>query len=569
MEAKSPSADLERLQKLQEYALAIAAEHNPEKSMAHILWALKDITQADGGTFYSLQKHHLVFELMLGASLTNNSAAKNKIKPLPLYGEDGRPNKSNIACRCALTGEVINVANIALNKDFNFTGVHRIEELTGKKTQSLLAIPLKTNDHQVLGVIELSMASKDGAPGICFAQEDVDAARFLGMHAAITLSNYRLNQDLQQLFFSMAEVLAYAIDNKSYYTGKHCHRVPEIAMLLLDEVLKNPPPSLTNFKLNEDQIQEMRLAALLHDCGKVTTPAHIMDKAFKLETIFDRVNLIATRFEILKRDAYVAYLKKKAEIIQGTAKPPLTPPMETAIKDARRELMKAVTHYNDDLEFIKRINRGVESMADEDKARLAKIAGYKMQGLDGQEISFLTEDELKNLAINRGTLTDEERKIINNHIVVTLEMLNQMKFPANLKNIPEIAGSHHERVDGRGYPRGLKGNQMSPQAKILAIADTFEALTANDRPYRQGNTIQESLEIMGKMTVEGHFDPDLFTAFIDGEVYLKFAKEHLKPEQYAHIDLSKITGYILPENRDKTSTLYFARQDVSGQKKAA
>ena len=568
MNEKDVASNMERLQKLQEYALTIASEHNPEKSMAHILWALKDITRADGGTFYSLRKNHLVFELMLGPTLTNNSKSNTQIKPLPLYGEDGRPNKANIACRCALSGEVINVANIALNKDFNFTGVYRLEELTGHKTQSLLAIPLKTNDGQVLGVIELAIASDAEHPHPGFAQEDVNAARFLGMHAAITLSNYQLNQDLQQLFFSMAEVLAYAIDNKSYYTGKHCHRVPEIAMLLLDEVLKNPPPTLANFKLTDDQIKEMRLAALLHDCGKVTTPAHIMDKAFKLETIFDRVHLIATRFEILKRDAYVAYLKKKAEITQGKQRIPLTPAMEAAIKDARRELMKTVTHYNDDLEFIRRINRGVESMADEDKARLAEIAGYKMVGLDGKESNFLTDDEIKNLAINRGTLTDEERKIINNHIVVTLEMLNQMKFPANLKNIPEIAGSHHERVDGKGYPRGLTGAQMSPQAKILAIADTFEALTANDRPYRQGNTIQESLEIMGKMAVEGHFDLDLFTAFIDGEVYLKFAKEHLKPEQYAHIDLSKITGYILPENRDKTSTMFFARQ-ANQLKKAA
>jgi hypothetical protein len=274
--------------------------------------------------------------------------------------------------------------------------------------------------------------------------------------------------------------------------------------------------------MNEKDRYELKIAGLLHDCGKVTTPVHVVDKATKLETLYDRIHLIDTRFEVLKRDVEIEALRKKLD--------------ERTVRERLREL-------EDDRRFLHACNIGSERMKDEDIARVRRIAKLRWRDVAGHEADFLTEDEVRNLTIRAGTLTEDERKVINNHIVATIKMLEALPWPKHLTKVPEYAGGHHERMDGKGYPKGLTREQMSIQARCMGIADIFEALTAKDRPYKKGKTLSESLEILGRMKLNNHVDPDLFDIFVRRKVYLRYAETFLDPEQIDPVDEAKIPGY--------------------------
>jgi hypothetical protein len=293
-------------------------------------------------------------------------------------------------------------------------------------------------------------------------------------------------------------------------------------MMLAESVNETREGPLSDFSMNEKDRYELKIAGLLHDCGKVTTPVHVVDKATKLETIYDRIHLIDARFEVLRRDLELLFLKKEIS--------------EAQVRERVRQL-------DEDQKFLRACNIGGERMKDEDIERVKRIAAYRWRDLGGQEANFLSDEEVKNLTIRAGTLTDDERKIINHHIVATIKMLEALPWPKHLTKVPEYAGGHHERMDGKGYPKGLTRAQMSVQARCMGIADIFEALTAKDRPYKQGKTLSESLEILGKFKENGHIDPDLFDVFVRRKVYQRYAEMFLDPDQIDEVDPSKIPGY--------------------------
>jgi hypothetical protein len=276
---------------------------------------------------------------------------------------------------------------------------------------------------------------------------------------------------------------------------------------------------------------ELKIAGLLHDCGKVTTPVHVVDKGTKLQTIHDRIDLVDTRFEVVRRDAEIAFLRAAA--LPGADRAVLAKAFEARLDE-----------IDADQQFLRACNTGSEAMRPADQDRVRAIAGkYTVCPARGAPVDFLTPDELKNLTIRAGTLTAEERQIINHHINVTIKMLESLPWPRHLKNVPEYAGGHHERMDGKGYPRGLTREQMSVPARIMGIADIFEALTARDRPYKKGQTLTESLHILGRLRLDGHVDPDLFDIFVRERVYLTYARQFLPPEQIDEVDVTKIPGY--------------------------
>jgi hypothetical protein len=250
---------------------------------------------------------------------------------------------------------------------------------------------------------------------------------------------------------------------------------------------------------------------------------HVVDKATKLETIYDRIHLIDTRFEVLKRDLEIQSLRGQLD--------------ESQLRRRMREL-------DDDRRFLHASNIGGERMKEDDIERVKRIAAYRWRDMNGHEANFLSDDEVKNLTIRAGTLTEEERKIINHHIVATIKMLEALPWPRHLTSVPEYAGGHHERMDGKGYPKGLKRDEMSVQARCMGIADIFEALTAKDRPYKKGKTLSESLEILGRMKLNHHIDPDLFDIFVRRKVYRRYAEMFLDQEQIDEVDESKIPGYV-------------------------
>jgi hypothetical protein len=284
------------------------------------------------------------------------------------------------------------------------------------------------------------------------------------------------------------------------------------------------------FRLNEDDRYELRMAAWLHDCGKITTPEAVVDKATKLETIYDRIETVATRFEILRRDAEITLLRRQ-----------LTCDDETERLAARQHYEQTLRQLDAELDFLRRSNTGGEFMSEDDQERVRQIGQRRWQQ-GGQERPLLSDDEIYNLTIQKGTLTPEERTVINNHIVATIKMLEALPFPKNLSHVPEFAGGHHEKMDGSGYPRGLTGRQMSLQARIMAIADIFEALTAKDRPYKEGKKLSEALRILGLMSEEHHIDPDLFALFIKERLYQQYAETHLSPEQIDAVDPATLPG---------------------------
>ncbi len=535
-----------RIEKLNEIGVALSAEKDTTKLLEMILEGAKGITNADGGTLYSkTEEGKLKFEIMktdsLGIALGGASKKPIPFPPLPLHDDSDRPNKDKVVVCAVLEERTIRIPDAYSATGFDFTGTKAFDKSTGYRSKSFLTIPMKNHENEITGVLQLINA-KDEITGetISFSHADEHLVESLASQAAVAITNKQLIHAQRKLFESFIQLIASAIDDKSPYTGGHCERVPEITMMLAEAANKKNSGPLKDFCMNEEEKYELKIAAWLHDCGKVTTPEYVVDKSTKLETIFDRVHLLDTRFEVLKRDAEIDLLRKKIAALEAGK----------SFNGLEREYKEKIETFEADKKFINECNFGGEFMSDELKERVNSISRYKWIGSEGKEENFLSENEVDNLNISKGTLTPDERQVINHHIEVTIKMLEQLPYPKNLRSVPEFAGGHHERMDGKGYPRGLTRDQMSVQARIMGIADIFEALTAKDRPYKKGKTLSESLRILGFFKQDNHIDPDLFNIFIDQKVYLQYAEQFLSPDQIDEVDLSKIPGYILPEKRE-------------------
>jgi HD-GYP domain-containing protein (c-di-GMP phosphodiesterase class II) len=518
------------LEYLNEVGAALSQEKDINRLLQLILTAARKITHADGGTLYRLVDGKLKFEIVLNESLgvclggTTGNAVP--FYPIPLRLEDGSPNKTMVAAYAALTGESVNIPDAYTAKGFDFSGTRRFDEKTGYRSISFLTIPMQNHEGELIGVLQLLNAKDDAGKVIAFTAEDQRLAQSLASQAAIALTNRLLITQLEELFESLIALINTAIDEKSPYTGGHCERVPVLTMMLADAAAATREGPLAGFQMSDQDRYALKIAGLLHDCGKITTPVHVVDKATKLEAIFDRIGFVAQRFEILKRDEEIKLLKARLAGI-----------------DAQAAYQLAIKQIDDDCAFLRRVNVGGEKMRDEDQARVREIAARPFINEKGEATTFLTDDERDNLAIPYGTLMPHERDIINHHIVATIRMLEALPWPKHLKNVPEYAGAHHERMDGKGYPRGLTREQMSIPARIMGIADIFEALTAKDRPYKPGKTLSETLNILGKMKQSGHIDPDLFDVFVREKLYLKYAELFMDPAQVDRVDEKMIPGY--------------------------
>lgn len=530
-EGRTAADDLvQRLEQLHAIGASLSAERDIHRLLEAILTASKSITRADGGTLYRLAGDGtLRFEIVRTSSLKLyfGGTTGNPIPfyPIHLMGNDGRPNHSMVAAYAALTGRTVNIADAYTADGFDFTGTRNFDKKTGYRSKSFLTVPMANHEHEIIGVLQLINA-QDPKTGeiVPFSPADQRLAESLASQAAIALTNRMLINQLEQLFESFIALINTAIDEKSPYTGGHCQRVPALTMMLAEAVSETAEGPFRDCQMTEKDRYELKIAGLLHDCGKVTTPVHVVDKATKLEGIYDRIHLLDTRFEILKRDAEIAMLKEG------------TPEARVRYRDRLRQ-------FEEDRMFLRAANIGGERMREEDVERIRRIAEYTWTDVSGHEAKFLSHDELKNLTIRAGTLTPEERQIINHHIVATIKMLEALPWPRHLKNVPEYAGGHHERMDGKGYPRGLTREQMSWQARVMGIADIFEALTAKDRPYKKGKTLSESLEILGRMSLNGHIDPELFDVFVRRKIYLRYAEMFLDKEQIDDVDESAIPGF--------------------------
>ena len=542
---------LRRLEQLNEIGAALSLEKNLNALLEKILIAAKTITRADGGTLYLIENEgvsqQLRFEIVRTASL-DIAMGGTTGNPIPFYPIrlyiDSDPNTSMVAAFAALTGQTVNIADAYTEVGFDFSGTRQFDQKTGYRSKSFLTVPMRNHEGEIIGVLQLiNCQDPVSAEIVAFSHSDQRLAESLASQAAIALTNRALIVQLETLFESFIRMINEAIDEKSPYTGGHCQRVPMLTMLLAEAVNDTGDGPLAEFAMTDKDRYELRIAGLLHDCGKITTPVHVVDKATKLETIYDRIHLIDTRFEVLKRDAEIDALNRKLDLARTPGVDEITRRERTYQID--EELRDTLRQIEEDGTFLRRCNIGSESMSKDDQERVQQIGlMYKWRDPLGNTANFLTDDELKNLTIQRGTLTQEEREIINHHIVSTINMLEALPWPKHLRNVPEYAGGHHERMDGKGYPRGLRREQMSVQARVMGIADIFEALTAKDRPYKKGKTLSESLHILGKFKLNGHIDPDLFDVFVRRKVYVKYAEQFLDAEQIDAVDEAKIPGYV-------------------------
>lgn len=519
----------DHIQKLNEIGAALSAENNLDKLLEMILTEAKNFTNADAGTLYLVtdDERKLKFTVVETDSLNikmGGTMGEITWPPLPLYKEDGAQNREMVAALCAIEGRLINIEDVYTAEGFNFEGTKKFDSGTGYRSQSMLVIPMKNYEKEVIGVCQL-LNRKDPATGetVAFSAEDEKSTSSLASQAAVAITNAKLINDLRKLLESFIKSIASAIDEKSPYTGGHVRKVAEITMMVAEALNGAKEGKYKDVTYGYDQLNELRIAALMHDIGKITTPEYIVDKATKLETIYDRIHVVKTRFEALKRDLKIEYLEQKYAYEKEGAG-------EEWIYKLEEDYAKKLEALEDDIKFLEAANIGGEFMADDKIARVKTIAARRWVE-DGVEKPLLTDDEVKNITIRKGTLTEEERQKINDHARVSNEMLAKLPFPKKLRRVPDIAGGHHEKLNGKGYPQGLNAEQLTLEARILALADIFEALTASDRPYKEAKKLSEATKILNFMVKDGELDPELVKFFYDEELHLKYGRKELKEEQ--------------------------------------
>jgi HD-GYP domain-containing protein (c-di-GMP phosphodiesterase class II) len=576
----------QRYRTLIELGIALSAERNHNRLMEKILLGAKSMTNADGGTLYLVtdKKDGLKFEIMLNDTLDvamgGTTGKPIPFPPLRLHDENGVANHKNVSSYCALSGTTVNITDAYDVDKFDFSGTKAFDAKTGYRSKSFLTVPLKNYENEVIGVLQLINARDGNNTVIAFGPDITPLIEALASQAAVALDNQRLIDAQKHLFKSFIQVIAGAIDAKSPYTGGHCNRVPALTAMLAKAACDQTEGPFAGFGLTEDEWYELEVAAGLHDCGKVTTPEYIVDKATKLETIYNRIHEVRMRFEVMKRDAVIDYLQG---VVAG----------ELSDADLKARMDERLARLDEDFAFVAECNVGGEFMAPERVERLKQIAEMTwvrtiddQLGLSIDEMRRRNEGEPKppvvekvlfdrewhiiphdatidwhrydeegftmkpcankynqgevyNLSIGRGTLTAEDRFKINEHITQTILMLKALPFPKNLTRVAEWAGGHHEQMNGRGYPKGLMREQMSDPARMMAVADIFEALTAADRPYKKPKTLSESLKIMSFMVKDQHIDPDLWQLFLTSGVWKEYAERYLKPEQIDDVDITK------------------------------
>lgn len=518
---------LQSIKHLSQIGLALSRERDIHQLMDRILSSAKDLTNADGGTLYlsSVDGKHLEFAIVrndtLNIYLGGVSGRPVPFAPVNLCSEDGERNLHNVSAAAANLGVTINVPDAYHCVNYDFSGTMKFDQNTGYHSQSFLTVPMRNHEGDMIGVLQLINARHPDADVRAFDLIEQSLVESLTSMAATALTQRQLIDAQKKLFDSVVKLIASAIDAKSAYTSGHCQRVPIVAHLLAEAC--NRDGQFAQF--SDDELYELDVSAWLHDCGKLATPDYIMDKRTKLDGLNDRISEVETRLA-------VSFQQKRADLWESFAKSLCHDRMALAFVEDQVE--EAHIQVLDTASFLRTVNQGDEFMAVELQERVKALGAQTWASLSDEK-PLLSVDEIDLLNIARGTLSSAERKIINDHIVVTIDMLKTLPYPKKLLNVVEIAGGHHERVDGKGYPFGLMKDQLSVRARILAIADVFEALTAKDRPYKQPKTLSETMKIMGFMAKEGHIDADLYQLFLAQKVYLDYAKVYMSPAQ---IDMS-------------------------------
>jgi HD-GYP domain-containing protein (c-di-GMP phosphodiesterase class II)/ribonuclease BN (tRNA processing enzyme) len=492
--------------------LELASELDKDKLLDMILTLTRELTHSDAGTLYikSKDKRYLDFKVVQNKSLNiYMGGTKDQItwNPLPLYLENGEENKSMIAVISTLENKIINVPDVYLENTYNFEGTKNFDSSTGYRSNSMLVIPLINHENDVIGVLQLINKIHDGEI-VPYDENDERIIKALSAQAAMALTNSQLILNLEEFLDAYVSTIASAIDAKSKHTLKHIKNISKLAPMIASAIDKDET-IYKDVRYSSNNLKEITFAAKMHDIGKISIPEAIIDKSTKLQLVIDGIELIQERCEIFKRDYEIAFLKNEI---------------------TEKEYFEKLEILNDDMKFIEKVNIGSEFMKKDDLDRIVQISKYKYIK-KGKEESFITEHEKYNLCIEKGTLTKEEKDIMNSHAKLSYEMLAELPFPKKYENVLHIAVNHHEKLNGKGYPRGLSADELVLEDRIMILADIFEALTANDRPYKNAKKLSEVFKILNTMATNQEIDEELVNFFRNSDVVEKYSKEELLPEQ--------------------------------------
>ncbi len=495
--------------------LTLSSENDKDKLLEDILTLTRKLTNAQAGTLYikSKDEKYLNFKVVQNDILgTDLSTSKDNLNwpALELYERDTNTNNSMVSVVCANEKRTINIKDVYTVDDYEFAGTKKFDALTGYRSKSMLVIPLINHEDETIGVLQLINKVDENCENeiLEFNKFDEKVIKYLASQAAVTITNIQLVNDLENLLDAFVTTIAKAIDAKSPYTSCHIEKVEKIA-LMIAEAINDDQTVYKDIKYDAINYKELALAAWMHDVGKISIPDYIMDKATKLEKIFDRIELIEQRIELIKKDLEIKSLKQ------------LLP------KD---EFEKEVDKLDKYKAFIKKLNVGSEFMSEKDEKMLNKISEEKYE-IDGENIFILNQNETYNLSIKKGTLTPEELDKIRHHAYLSYDMISSLPFPKKYKNVLNIACNHHEKLNGQGYPRGLNEDQISLEDRIMILADVFEALTANDRPYKETMRLSQVKNILYRIANNGEIDKYLLDFFFNSDAFKKYTNGELEKNQ--------------------------------------
>jgi HD-GYP domain-containing protein (c-di-GMP phosphodiesterase class II) len=491
-----------QIKRLTEIGIALSSELNLDILLEKIVKYARELTFADGGTLYLLQDEKLHFKILQNKSLNIFKGGKSgeKIDLAPVLLE-----KTNVSAFAAILGKTVRIDDVYKSEEFDFSGPRYYDSITGYRSKSMLVVPMMNHEGTLIGVLQM-MNAQDLVTGevIAFSDESLQMVESLASQAAVAISNANLIKETKDLFEGLIHVLALAIDAKSHSTRNHIQRVALFNVAIAKAINEKSEGPFKDIHFSEQELEEIRLSGWLHDVGKVTSPVWVVEKKHKLKTPFNRIEHIKTRFDLIR-----TIINKNCQ------------DAEPENNKATRE--KQLKELEDDFQLLCKCNKSCEFMDDNTLHQLLKIS-QKTYITGDRSLPYLTNDELEHLTVRKGNLTSREISVMHDHIIWTKRMLAQIPFKGHLKNVPLYATQHHEKLNGKGYPDGLKAEEIPLQSRMLAVADVYEALSASDRPYKKPMKPEKVLEILDDAAKKHELDRNVVDLLIKDRIHEKFEK---------------------------------------------
>ncbi|MFQ5605245.1 MAG: HD domain-containing phosphohydrolase [bacterium] len=496
----------ERIRKLNAIGIALSSEQNLNNLLELIVSEARHFTNADGGSLYIKEEDRLNFVVAQTESLQRLNGHDHAFTSfyLPL-------TKESIAGYVAITGEPLNIQDVyQLPPDVEYRVNKQFDINSGYRSQSMLVVPMRDHHDEIIGVLQLINSLDGKGTVVPFHPDFEDLILSLASQAAVAIRNVKLIEEIKNLFRSLVRYSAKAIDARSPHTAGHSGRVAKYSVLIAQAINEETEGKLGQIHFTTEELEELRMAGWLHDIGKIGVPESILEKTAKLTD--DQLALIEERFETIKNQKKIQFLENRiSKLSQDQFSTSDLPEWQT-------KLHQELAFLDEALAFIRDKNQPGYLSAD-DIFRLKNLAEKTYFNSQGEVCHYLTNKEFENLSIIKGNLTESEYREIQSHVEYSLEILNKIPFTRELQNIPKHTAAHHEYLNGTGYPRGLKGDEITYQARIMCIADIFDALSSPDRPYKQATSLEKTLDILRQEVRAGKLDGDIVELFIRKKIY--------------------------------------------------